>query len=198
MSYEHEWPLTVWPTRSEVERALAEVLAAAKLDNPVVSHEAWEVDLDDEDEDDDGDTPNGFPAGDVLPERTTISFVFRVPVASAVDVALRLDPLADRETYTKGLEPPRGTIDWAAAERAGLVTREGRGRSIANEDADRFTKRPDHYELAIDLVAPDDDDERLAHVRLYSNEYDNREAYVIAAVIATDLADRLEKLSAFS
>ncbi len=197
MSYEHEWPLTVWPTRSEVERAIAEVLTAAKLDNPVVSHERWDIDDDDENIDDD-EAPNGFPPGDVLPERTTISLVFRVPVASAVDVALRLDPLANRETYTKGLEPPRGTIDWAAAERAGLVTREGRGRSIANEDADRFTKRPDHYELAIDLVAPDDEDERQAHVRLYSNTYDNREAYVIAAVIATDLADRLEKLSAFS
>jgi hypothetical protein len=193
MSYEHEWPLTVWPTRSEVERAIADVLTAAKLDNPIVSHEAW-----DNDDIDLEAPPNGYPAGETLPERTTITFVFRVPVASAVDVALRLDPLADRETYTRDLEKPRGTIDWEAAERAGLVTREGRGRSIANEDAEQFTKRPDHYELAIDLVAPDDDDERQAHVRLYSNTYDNREAYVIAAVIATDLADRLEKLSAFS
>lgn len=192
MSYEHEWPLTVWPTRSEVERAVAAVLSAAKLDNPVVSHEAW-----DNDEIDLEAPPNGFPAGDELPPRTTIMLVFRVPVASAIDVALRLDPLADRESYARGLEPPRGTIDWAEAERAGHVRREGGGRSISPEGEALFTRRPDHYELAIDLVAPDDD-ERQAHVRVYSNTYDNREAYGIAAVIATDLADRLEKLSAFS
>jgi hypothetical protein len=193
MSYEHEWPLTVWPTRSEVERAIADVLAAAKLDNPVVSHEAWdseELDLD--------APPNGYPEGETLPARTTITLVFRVPVASAVDVALRLDPLAKRETYVRGLEPPRGTIDWAAAQLAGHVTVEGGTRSISPEGEALFTKRHDHYELAVDLVAPDDDDERQAHVRVYSNTYDNREAYGIAAVIATDLADRLEKLSAFS
>jgi hypothetical protein len=193
MSYEHEWPLTVWPTRSEVERAIAEVLAAAKLDNPVVSHEAW----DSEDFDLDA-PPNGFPDGDELPPRTTITLVFRVPVASAVDVALRLDTAGDRASYAKHLSPPQGTIDWDAAERAGHVQREGRERSISPEGEALFTKRPDHYELAVDLVAPDDDDERQAHVRVYSNTYDNREAYGIAAVIATDLADRLEKLSAFS
>lgn len=194
MSWEHEWPLTVWPRRTEVERALAELLAEAGLDNPVIFHEAWEGDDSDLEA-----PPNGLPPGDELPPRTTISLVFRVPVASAVDVALRLDPLADRETYARGLEKPRGKIDWAAAERAGLVTREERGgRSIANEDAEQFTIRPDRYQLALDLVAPDDDEERQAVLRLSSNEYDNREACGIAAVIATDLADRLEKLSAFS
>lgn len=193
MSYEHEWPLTVWPTRSEVERAIADVLAAAKIDNPVVSHEAW----DDDDFDLDA-PPNGFPEGDELPPRTTITLVFRVPVASAIDVALRLDTAGDRASYGKHLSPPQGTIDWDAAEHAGHVQREGRGRSISPEGEALFTKRPDHYELAVDLVAPDDDDERQAHVLVYSNTYDNREAYGIAAVIATDLADRLEKLSAFS
>jgi hypothetical protein len=192
MSWEHEWPLTVWPTRKEVERAIADVLAAARIDNPVVSHEAWdsdEIDLEAE--------PNGFPDGDVLPPRTTITLVFRVPVASAVDVALRLDRLAKREAYQTGLEPPRGVIDWAGAQRAGHVIVDGSTRSISGEGEALFTKRPDHYELAVDLVAPDDDDERQAHVRVCSNMFDNREAYGIAAVIATDLADRLEKLSAF-
>lgn len=193
MSYEHEWPLTVWPTRREVERAIADVLAAAKLDNPLISHESW-----DELEINDDAAPNGFPASDELPPRTTIMLVFRVAVASAVDVAMRLDPLADRASYAKGLEPPRGQIDWAAAQRAGHVTVEGRERSISPEGEALFTKRPDYYELAVDLVAPDDDDDRQAHVRVYSNTYDNRQAYGIAAVIATDLADRLEKLSAFS
>lgn len=193
MSFEHDWPLTVWPTRREVERAIAELLAVAKLDNPVVSHEAWEnddIELD--------AAPNGFPAGEALPPRTTITLVFRVPAASAIDVALRLDPLAKREDYESELEPVRGDIDWDAAERAGLVTRESRGRSISPEHVQQFFVRPDHYELAIDLVAPDDADEQPAHVLVYSNTCDNREGYIIAAVIATDLADRLEKLSAFS
>ena len=155
MSYEHEWPLTVWPTRGEVERAIVGVLTAAKLDNPAVSHEAWDSD----------DSADGFPAGDTLPERMTITLVFHVPVAIAVDVALRLDPLADRESYLRSLRAPDGAP---------------------------------HYELAIDVVAPDDDEEKQPRVRVYSNTYDNRDAYGIAAVIAADLADRLEKLSAFS
>lgn len=193
MSWEHEWPLTVWPTRREVERAIADVLAAARIDNPVVSHEAWDdLEIDDE------AAPNGWPDGDELPPGTTITLVFRVPIATAVDVALRLDPLADRASYQQGLEPPRGDIDWEAAQRDGHVTVDGPTRSISLEGEALFTKRPDHYELAVDLVAPDDDDDRQAHVRVYSNMCDNREAYGIVAVIATDLADRLEKLSAFS
>ena len=71
-------------------------------------------------------------------------------------------------------------------------------RSISAEGEAQFTTRPDHYTLAIDLVAPDDNEERPACVRIYSNEYDNREAYGILAAIAADLHERLEKLSAFS
>lgn len=191
MSFEEEWPLTEWPTRSEVERAVTMLCAIAKLEQPVIFHKAWgDIVLDEQ--------PNGLPNGEALPARTTITLLFRVPAASAIDVALRLDPLAKREDYEGELEPVRGDIDWDAAQRAGLVTFEARGRSIAPEHIEKFFVRRDHYELAIDLVTPDHSGEETADVVVQSNTYDNREGYIIAAVIATDLSMRLEELSAFS
>jgi hypothetical protein len=161
MSFEHEWPLTVWPTRGEVEQAIAATCGAAKLDEPDVFHEASDQIS--------AHPPLGFPAAseaEQLAKETIVTLLFRVPVAGAIDTALRLDPLGTRETYEKTLEPP--------------------------------VKPDDHYTLAIDLVAPDEDHSRPACVRIYSNEYDNRQAYGILAAIATDLHERLEKLSAFS
>jgi hypothetical protein len=165
MSLEHDWPLTVWPTRGEVERAITDLLAAAKIDNPAISHEPW----DDDEDFDDEDEANGLPAGDrdaPLPGRMTITLVFRVRAAAAIDVALRLDKSATRESYAKFLSPP--------------------------------LEGGDTYELAVDLVAPDDDEEEQARVEISTGSYDNREAYGIVAVLAADLAGRLETLSAFS
>ena len=161
MSFEHEWPLTVWPTRGEVEQALAATIETAKLEEPEVFYEAFDTIS--------AHPPLGLPAESAaaqLRAETIVTLLFRVPVATAIDTALRLDRLGSRATYERTLQPPG--------------------------------KPDDHYTLAIDLVAPDQDEQRPACVRIYSNEYDNREAYGILAAIATDLHERLEKLSAFS
>jgi hypothetical protein len=161
MSFEHEWPLTVWPTRGEVEQAIAATCAAAKLDEPEIYYEAFDTIS--------ANPPLGLPAettSDQLKPQTIVTLLFRVPVGAAVDTALRLDRLGSRETYEKTLQPPG--------------------------------KPSDAYILAVDLVAPDEDKQRPPCVRIYSNEYDNREAYGILAAIATDLHERLERLSAFS
>jgi hypothetical protein len=168
MSWEHEWPLTVWPTRGEVERAIAATIEAAALQPPETFYEAFDefsvV------------PPAGLPATTAeqqLAPRTIVTLLFRVPVASAVDVAVRLDPLGSRETYERTLKRPRHQEQLPESS---------------------------SYTLSIDLVAPQEGavDRLPPRVRIYSNEYDNREAYGILAVIAVDLADRLEKLSAFS
>jgi hypothetical protein len=193
MSFEHEWPLTVWPTRGEVEQALAETVTAAGIVPPDIYHEAFdEVSV---------APPMGLPAqraDQQLARETIVTIMFAVPVASAVDVALRLDPLATRESYASGLEKPRGKIDWDAAERAGALKRDQFGERLDPENLDRFMTRDDYYALALDLVAPDDEDRSPPRVCIYSHEADNRAAIGIIAVIATYFADRLEKLSAFS
>lgn len=175
MSFEHEWPLTAWPTRGEVERALGETIATARLTSPEVSRMQWagliddeDGDLDEHDLEDDADRAgfgvDGLDAS--LPPRTTIALVFRIPAAAAVDVAMRLDPTADRAETVTLLDPPHDGVD--------------------------------HYEVAIDLLAPDDAEALAPCVRIYSNEYDNRQAWPVLAALGGAFADRLEKLSAFS
>jgi hypothetical protein len=200
VSWEHEWPLTVWPTRGEVESAIEEVCALAKLPAPAVTHARWDH-VEDGDGDDDDRQRKGFgvdKTSDVLGAKTIIELRWQVPVEDAIDVVLRLDPAADRESIARCLELPRGEIDWSEAERAGFVTREGNRRSLEADVTERFTRRPNHYCLNIDLVAPDDDEELCARVSIYSNENDNNEAASVLASIAGELATRLERLGALS
>ncbi|MDB4960554.1 MAG: hypothetical protein JWP01_553 [Myxococcales bacterium] len=197
MSWEDEWKLTVWPTRGDVLRALDDVIKIARLPPPEITRQLWDADV----EADDVEPLTGFGVerdDAVLPPDVTVSLVFRVPVHDAVAMAVRLDPAIDRNELARSVEPPRGDVDFDAAERAGFVTRFEGGRSLAPEAEDRFTTRADHYELAIDLVAPDLDEEEPPRVRIYSNEYDNREAYPVLAHLADAFAVRLEKLGAFS
>ena len=193
MSFEHEWPLTVWPKRGEVEKALAETIAAAGIAPPDIYYEAFdEVSI---------APAMGLPAeraDQQLASETVITIIFAVPVATAVETALRLDPLATRESYESGLAKPRGKIDWDAAERAGALKRDQFGDRLDPESLERFMTRDDYYALALDLVAPDDGERSPPRVAIYSYEADNRAAIGIIAVIATYFADRLEKLSAFS
>jgi hypothetical protein len=200
VSWEDDWKLTVWPTRGDVQRAIHELIEIARIPPPEITRDPWVVD--DDDSGDEAVEPQpGFGVEldtDVLPPDVTINLVFRVPVHDAVAMAVRLDPAIDRDQLARGVEPPHGDVDFDAAERAGFVTRFHMGRSIAPEAEERFTTRPDHYELAIDLVAPDVDEELPPRVRIYSNEYNNREAYPVLAHLADAFAVRLEKLSAFS
>jgi hypothetical protein len=179
VSFDDEWPLTAWPTRGEVEEAIALTIAAAGLQPPAITHmvaegpgEDDDEDFDDEDFDDEpDDTQAGLPAAspsEQLAANTVVTLVFRVPVASAVDTAMRLHP-QPREDIERALDPPR--------------------------DA----REPPHYVLAIDLVAPCDEEAEPvpACVRIASSDHDNREAYGIVGVVAACLHERLEELSAF-
>jgi hypothetical protein len=171
MSFAHDWPLTVWPTRAEVEQAIAAVVETARIVKPFVWHMPWDDDQDDDDEDD-SDEPNGFPPGDpnqTLAPRVWITLSFRVPVATAVDVAMRLNPESPRSLYDD-LEIP-----------------------YDHDDIPR-----DEYELEVELVAPEEDEDQQACIRVSNELDDNRNAFSIAVAISDALAKRLEKLSAFS
>lgn len=203
MSWEDEWPLPVWPSLGEVVEALASVVARAGIDTPEVTHERW---LDDDDGGDaaEEDTAFGKPGFGVedlnasLPTESTITLVFQFPVDEALAIAVRLDPSLNVDNLAPSLDPPRGELDWEAAERAGVVHPTQHGRGIDPDDAERFTTRPVHYTVALDLVGAEPDEERAAIVRTYSNEYDNREAYPVLVVIADALATALTAITSRS
>ena len=165
MSFEEEWPLLDDPTQESVQAAISALCEETET-----------------------------PSASVRLHEGTILVTFRVPVHSAA----RLVQRAARDSrpldeIRSELDPPRGVFDAEAAEHAGCAFREtidGITR-VTYDDAERFTRAPDHYTLVIAVDAAEPDEGAPPRVSIYSNTDDNREGWVVAVALAEALALRM-------
>lgn len=111
------------------------------------------------------------------------------PVARAAELAAVLSDVYDSaEEAAEQLDPPRGDVDWDAAQAAGAVTVSHGGmiKALDRDREDEFTRYPDRYKCMFDIHW-----ERDEPLIVYSNDGDNRQAWPVIFAFADAVAMQL-------